>query len=104
MAKLNKNAKAWSVAAGKILEKIKPGMPDAMVEQIREQANDQALKDVYGADYMLNLDVHGNPQEAGIGSTREALRGDREIPRPRSGQSREGADCAAPDRLCAPQR
>jgi len=104
MAKLNKNAKAWSVAAGKILEKIKPGMPDAMVEQIREQANDQALKDVYGADYMLNLDVHDNPQEAGIGSTREALRGDREIPRPRSGQSREGADCAAPDRLCAPQR
>jgi hypothetical protein len=56
MAKLNKNAKAWSVAAGKILEKIKPGMPDAMVEQIREQANDQALKGVYGADYMLNLD------------------------------------------------
>jgi len=51
MAKLNKNAKAWSVAGGKILEKIKPGMPEAMVEQIREQANDQALKDVYGADY-----------------------------------------------------
>jgi len=105
MAKLNKNAKAWSVAGGKILEKIKPGMPEAMVEQIREQANDQALKDVYGADY---IDVHGNPQEAGIGSTQwllnveehraesASLRGDRKIPRSRRGQGRKRKNPASP--------
>ena len=46
---------------------------------------------------MLNLDVHGNPQEAGIGSTQwllnveehraesASLRGDRKIPRSRRG-------------------
>jgi hypothetical protein len=63
-----------SVAAAKILAKIKPGMPAAMVEQIREEANDQALKDVFGADYAQHLDAHGNPQEQGIGSTLWLLR------------------------------
>jgi hypothetical protein len=61
--------RAHSVAAEKILDKVKPGMPTEMVEQIREQANDQALKDVYGADYAQHLDAQGRPQEQGIGST-----------------------------------
>lgn len=69
MPKLNKDVTAWSVASQKILDGIKPEMPPAMVEQIKEKALRQALSDTYGANWELNLDSNGRPQADGIGST-----------------------------------
>jgi hypothetical protein len=63
------NATGWSVAGQKKLEKIRDGMPPEMVQQIRQEAADQAVADVFGADWKEHVDVHGNPQEQGIGST-----------------------------------
>jgi hypothetical protein len=61
--------KAWSVAGQRIADKIKPGMPAEMVAQIEQQAREQAIADVYGANWKNNLDANGNPQFDGIGST-----------------------------------
>jgi hypothetical protein len=60
--------RAWSVASGKILERIKPEMPEAMKEQIREEANDAALRDVFGAGWRERLQPDGSIAEGGIGS------------------------------------
>jgi hypothetical protein len=56
----------WSVVGH---DAIKPNMPPEMVEQIKQQANDQSISDVFGADWREHVDAHGNPQEQGIGST-----------------------------------
>jgi hypothetical protein len=58
--------KGWSVAAEKIREKIKPNMPLEMVAQIEQEANLQAVKDVFGYD--VEFDSQGRPIEKGIGS------------------------------------
>jgi len=68
MSKSKTRAKAWSVAAERILAKIKPGMPADQVAAIEEQAYEQALSDTYGANWRQNLDANGNPQVDGIGS------------------------------------
>jgi hypothetical protein len=58
----------WSVAGEKIKEKIKPGMPAEQVAAIEQQANDQGIADVFGADWRQHVDAQGRPQEVGIGS------------------------------------
>ena len=58
----------WSVAGEKIKEKIKPGMPAEQVAAIEQAASDQAIADVYGANWKQNVDAQGRPQEVGIGS------------------------------------
>jgi len=60
--------KAWSVAAGKILEKIRPEMPEVMKEQFRTQANEQALSDCFGANWRERVNPDGTIAEGGIGS------------------------------------
>jgi hypothetical protein len=59
---------AWSVAADKILQKLKPEMPPAMQESIREEARDRASIDVFGADYKQCINADGTIAENGIGS------------------------------------
>jgi hypothetical protein len=60
--------KAWSVAAGKIREKIRPGMPADQVAAIEQQANEQALSDTYGASWRERINPDGTIAEGGIGS------------------------------------
>jgi hypothetical protein len=57
---------AFSVAAETILQKIKPGMPQSMIDEIMAEAKRQALNDVYGVGH--KTDARGNPIEMGIGS------------------------------------
>jgi hypothetical protein len=63
----------WAVSAGgqyldpAVAEEIRTQAP--VIQQIREQAADQAVADVFGADWKEHVDVHGNPVEQGIGST-----------------------------------
>jgi hypothetical protein len=60
--------KAWSVAAEKIRQRIKPGMPHEMVQQLEQQADEQALSDVYGAGWKERVNPDGTIAENGIGS------------------------------------
>ena len=57
---------AWSVAAERILGKIKPGMPKEMEAAIRKEAAARANIDVFGENHPV--DAHGRAQEQGIGS------------------------------------
>ena len=63
----------WAVSAGgqyldpAVAEEIRTQAP--VIQQIREQAADEAVADVFGADWKEHVDVHGNPVEQGIGST-----------------------------------
>jgi len=66
--------RATSVAGNRILERIKPGMPQEQVAAIEEAANQRALIDVYGEGFQV--DSAGNPQEQGIGSTQWLLKVD----------------------------
>jgi hypothetical protein len=70
--------KSWSVAAQRILEQaaskagaagIPPELRGKILEQAEQQARDQAVADVYGANWKANVDAQGRPQEDGIGST-----------------------------------
>jgi hypothetical protein len=61
--------KAWSVAGQKIRDRIKPEMPQAMKDQLEQQAADQSLADVYGADWRERVNPDGTIAENGIGST-----------------------------------
>jgi hypothetical protein len=79
MPKLNPSVKAWSVAAQRILDieitaATKAGMPEAVIEQIKEKARHQAISDTFGANWKENLDIHGRPQADGIGSNFWAMR------------------------------
>jgi hypothetical protein len=69
--------KAWSVAAKKIADQAtnsKTPLPQQIIEQEIERAHDQAVADVYGADWKQHVDAQGRPQEQGIGSTLWLLR------------------------------
>jgi hypothetical protein len=57
---------AWSVAAEKILQKIRPEMPQPMKDAIVAEAKAQALNDVFGVGH--KTDARGNPIEQGRGS------------------------------------
>ena len=57
---------AWSVAAERILQKIKPGMPKQLEIEIRKEAERRALVDTFGENFPV--DAHGRAQEQGIGS------------------------------------
>jgi hypothetical protein len=61
--------RAHSVAAARILQKIRPGMPPDQVTAIEEEANNQALSDVYGVDWRERVTPDGRIEENGIGST-----------------------------------
>jgi hypothetical protein len=60
--------KAWSVAAEKIREKIKVGMPAEQVAALEQQANEQALTDCFGATWRERVQADGSIAECGIGS------------------------------------
>jgi RNA 3'-terminal phosphate cyclase len=74
--------KAWSVAAEVAIDKARRAwkdrhggaMPPEIEAKIIEQAHDQAVADVYGADWKQHVDAQGKPQEQGIGSTLWLLR------------------------------
>jgi hypothetical protein len=66
--------KAWSVASGQILAKIKPGMPEAQIEAIKEEANNQALSDCFGANWRERVQADGSIAEGGIGSDQQRSR------------------------------
>jgi hypothetical protein len=69
--------KSWSVAAQKIADQAKDPkklLPQQIIEQEIERAHDQAVADVYGADWKQHVDAQGRPQEQGIGSTLWLLR------------------------------
>ena len=57
---------AWSVAAERILQKIKPETPKEMEAAIRKDAERRALLDTFGENFPV--DAHGRAQEQGIGS------------------------------------
>jgi hypothetical protein len=67
----------WSVAAEVALDKARRLwkerhgglMPPEIEAKAIEQAHDQAVADVYGADWKQHADAQGRPQEQGIGST-----------------------------------
>jgi len=61
--------RAASVAAEQLLNKIRSDTPPEIAAQIRQEAADKAVADVYGADWKQHVDAHGQPQEQGIGST-----------------------------------
>lgn len=66
----------WSVAAEVALDKARRvwkerhggAMPPEIEAKAIEQAHDQAVADVYGADWKQHVDAQGRPQEQGIGS------------------------------------
>jgi hypothetical protein len=60
--------KAWSVAADKIREKLRPNMPADQKAVIEQQAQEQALSDTYGASWRERLQPDGTIAENGIGS------------------------------------
>jgi hypothetical protein len=60
--------KAWSVAAERIRMRIKPNMPEDMKAKIELEADEQALSDVYGADWKSRVTPDGRVEECGIGS------------------------------------
>jgi hypothetical protein len=60
--------KAWSVAAEKIRQRIKVGMPAEMIAQLEQQADEQALSDVFGASWRERIQPDGSIAENGIGS------------------------------------
>jgi hypothetical protein len=68
----------WSVAAEVALDKARRLwkerhgglMPPEIEAKAIEQAHDQAVSDVYGADWKQHVDAQGKPTEGGIGSTR----------------------------------
>jgi len=60
--------KAWSVAAEKIRDKIKPGMPQPQIDAILEESNNQALSDCYGASWRERINPDGTIAECGVGS------------------------------------
>jgi hypothetical protein len=62
--------KGWSVQQQETLERIKDGMPAEQKKAIEEQANDQGIADVFGADWKQHVDSNGNPTEGGVGSVR----------------------------------
>jgi hypothetical protein len=69
--------KSWSVAAQKTADQAtdpKKLLPQQIIEQGIERAHDQAVADVYGADWKQHVDAQGRPQEQGIGSTLWLLR------------------------------
>jgi hypothetical protein len=66
MAKVRE--KAWSVAADKIREKIRPNMPSEQVAALEQQAQEQALSDCYGASWRERINPDGTIAENGIGS------------------------------------
>jgi hypothetical protein len=68
----------WSVAAETLLDKQRRlwkerhggAMPPEIEAKAIEAAHDQAIADVYGADWKAHVDANGKPTEGGIGSTR----------------------------------
>jgi hypothetical protein len=60
--------KAWSVAADKIREKLRPNMPADQVAAIEQQAQEQAIADCYGANWRERVNPDGTIAECGIGS------------------------------------
>jgi hypothetical protein len=60
--------KAWSVSAEKIRQRIKPGMPQEMIDLLNQQADEAALSDVYGASWKERVQPDGTIAENGIGS------------------------------------
>jgi hypothetical protein len=72
----------WSVAAEVSLDKARRvwkdrhggAMPPEVEAKAIEAAHDQAVADVYGADWKQHVDAKGRPQEQGIGSTLWLLR------------------------------
>jgi len=60
--------RAWSVEAEKIRGRIKPGMPQPMIDAIEAEANEAGLRDFYGASWRERINPDGTIAENGIGS------------------------------------